>query len=217
MRDGSPARDATFASPAAGDLGTVERVHSRDQLRHALRRERAVSTLKLGARLLELRLISQDQLNGALQLQRTDSRHLGEILSDLKLVSREHLYQVLCEKLGIPLIELDRFDMDASVLRLVPEELARGSGVFPLCRSDGNLVVAVSDPLDPTPLERVRFAVQTPVIPVLAAREDIEQAIRTYYGGDAELARRRPLPDCSARIRSSRRPPRSRTHRWPRS
>ena len=194
MRDGSPARDATFPSPGAGDLGTVERVYSRDQLRHALRRERAVSTLKLGARLLELRLISQDQLNGALQLQRTDTRHLGEILCDLKLVSREHLYQVLCEKLGIPLIELDRFDMDASVLRLVPEELARGSGVFPLCRTDGNLVVAVSDPLDPTPLERVRFAVQMPVIPVLAPREDIEQAIRTHYGGDAVVRETPPAP-----------------------
>src|SRR5687768_13281025 len=96
---------------SAGDLATVERVRSRDQLRHALKRERAVSTLKLGTRLLELRLISQDQLNGALQLQRTDTRHLGEILFDLGLVSKEHLYQVLCEKLGIPMIELGTFDM----------------------------------------------------------------------------------------------------------
>src|SRR5688500_4861630 len=185
MRDGSPVRDAASAPGGTGDLATVERVRSRDQLRHALRRERAVSTLKLGTRLLELRLISQDQLNGALQLQRTDSRHLGEILFDLGLLSKEHLYQVLCEKLGIPLIELGGFDIDAAVLRLVPEELARESGVFPLCRSDGNLVVAVSDPLDPTPLERVRFAVQMPVVPVLAAREEIEQAIRAYYGGEA--------------------------------
>jgi hypothetical protein len=179
-RDGSPARDTAPSSGGAEDLATVERVRSRDQLRHALRRERAVSTLKLGARLLELRLLSQDQLNGALELQRTDSRHLGEILFDLGLVSRDHLYQVLCEKLGIPLIELSGFDIDPAVVRLVPEELARTSGVLPLCRSDGNLVVAVSDPLDPTPLERVRFAVQMPVGRVRAARHDIDGAIRAH-------------------------------------
>ena len=181
-RDGL--RDAAASSGAAEDLAAVERVRSREQLRHALRRERAVSTLKLGARLLELRLLSQDQLNGALELQRTDSRHLGEILFDLGLVSRDHLYQVLCEKLGIPLIELAGFDIDPAVVRLVPEELARTSGVLPLCRSDGNLVVAVSDPLDPTPLERVRFAVQMPVVPVLAAREEIDHGIRAHYGGE---------------------------------
>lgn len=192
LRAGSPVPDAALPTGGAGDLSTVERVRNPEQLRQALRRENAVSTLKLGTRLLELRLISQDQLNGALQLQRTDSRHLGEILYDLGLVSREHLYQVLCEKLGIPLIELSRFDIDAAVLRLVPEELVRSSGVLPLCRSDGNLVVAVSDPLDPTPIERVRFAVQMPVVPVLASREDIDQAIRMRYGGDA--GREPPAP-----------------------
>ena len=201
--DAAPMRDAAFKTGDQANPATVERVRSREQLRSTLRRERAVSTLKLGARLLELRLITQDQLNGALQVQRTDTRHLGEILYDLGLVSREHLYQVLCEKLGIPLIELGQFDMDVSVLRLVPEELARGSGIFPLCRSEGNLVVAVSDPLDPTPLERLRFVVQMPVVPVLAAREEIEQAIRLYYGADPSgrdtpAAARQQRPDMRA-------------------
>ncbi|HEV7803698.1 MAG TPA: GspE/PulE family protein [Burkholderiales bacterium] len=179
-------REGTFHNAEGAELTIVERVISPEQLRQALRRERAVSTLKLGARLLELRLITQDQLNGALQVQNTDSRrHLGEILLDLGLVSRVHLHQVLCEKLGIPLIELAQFGIDGAVLRLLPEELVRKSNVVPLCRVDGKLVVAMSDPLDPEPLERVRFVVQMPVMPVMASVEEIEQAIRTYYGPEA--------------------------------
>ena len=184
-------RPAAYASAERSELAIVERVISPEQLRQALRRESAASTLKLGARLLELRLITQDQLNGALQVQSTDTRrHLGEILLDLGLVSRGHLYQVLCEKLGIPLVELSQFDIDGAVLRLLPEDLVRQSGVLPLCRVDGKLVVAVSDPLDPEPIERARFVAQIPIIPVMANRDDIEHAIRSHYGGDASGAPR---------------------------
>ena len=171
------------------ELAIVDRVNSPDQLRQTLKRQRAVSTMKLGTRLLELKLITNEQLNAALQVQNTDSRrHLGEILFDLGLVSKRQLDQVLCEKLGIPLIELAQFKIEPEVLRLLPEDLVRQSGVLPLCRIEGKLVVAVSDPLDSEPLERVRFRVQTPVIPVMAPREEIEQAIRIHYKTDASLA-----------------------------
>ncbi len=184
--DERPIRTGDIRSGEGAELAIVERVISPEQLRLALRRERAVSTLKLGARLLELRLITQDQLSGALQVQSTDTRrHLGEILLDLGLVSRRHLYQVLCEKLGIPLIELAQFAIDGAVLRLLPEDLVRKSGILPLCRVDGKLIVAMSDPLDQAPLERVRFVVQAPVMPVMASAEEIEHAIRTYYGAEA--------------------------------
>src|SRR5688572_33423758 len=105
--DRRPIHEGALLAGARAALAIVDKVSSPEQLRHALKRERAVSTLKLGARLLELGLINEDQLHGALQIQNTDARrHLGEILLDLGLVSKGHLHQVLCEKLGIPLIEL---------------------------------------------------------------------------------------------------------------
>ena len=177
--------EGALLNGARAGLAIVDKVSSPEQLRNALSRERAVSTLKLGARLLELRLITEDQLHGALQVQNTDARrHLGEILLDLGLISKGHLHQVLCEKLGIPLIDLARFNIDGAVLRLLPEDLVRESHILPLCRLDGKLVVAMSDPLDPEPIERARFFVQAPVIPVMATSDEIELAIRSYYGRD---------------------------------
>jgi type II secretory ATPase GspE/PulE/Tfp pilus assembly ATPase PilB-like protein len=181
----SPLNDGALFTAERVELTIVERVATPDQLREALRRERAVSTMKLGARLLELGLVTRDELEGALQVQNTDSRrHLGEILLDLGLVSKGHLHQVLCEKLGIPVVELAQFTIEPAVIRLLPEDLVRQSRVIPMCLVDGNLVVAMSEPLDPEPIDRVRFVVQTPVTPVMATREDIEQAIRLYYGGE---------------------------------
>jgi type II secretory ATPase GspE/PulE/Tfp pilus assembly ATPase PilB-like protein len=187
LTDETMVRESGSLNHERPEVPIVDRVISADQLRQSLKRQRAVSTMKLGTRLLELKLITEQQLDNALRVQNSDSRrHLGEILLDLGVVSRRQLDQVLCEKLGIPLIELAQFKIDKDILRSLPEDLVRQSSVIPLCRIDGKLVVAVSDPLDSEPLERVRFCVQTPVIPVMAPREDIEQAIESYYSrGDA--------------------------------
>jgi type II secretory ATPase GspE/PulE/Tfp pilus assembly ATPase PilB-like protein len=66
----------------------------------------------------------------------------------------------------------------------------------PLCHFHGSLVVAVSDPLDPRPLDRVRFFAQMPVIPVMAPREDIDRAIRNLYSPQVEFpyAQSNPKP-----------------------
>jgi type II secretory ATPase GspE/PulE/Tfp pilus assembly ATPase PilB-like protein len=176
----TPTREAALRE----DLTIVEQVVSPEQLNEALRRRRAVSTLKLGGRLIELGLITQGELDAALEVkERARGQHLGEILLDMGVISASHLQQVLCEKLGIPLVDLDCFEFDADILKIVPETLVRETGLMPLCRVEGGkLIVATSDPLDPEPLDRMRFFVQSQVVPVFAPREKIERAIDTRYG-----------------------------------
>ncbi len=188
--DGRPIRETASLRREHESLTIVEQVISPGQLREALRRRRAVSTLKLGARLIELGLITQAQLETGLEIKdREPGKHLGEVLLELGFISASHLQQVLCEKLGIPLVDLDHFEFDASVLETMPEDLVRETGVVPLCRVDGGkLVVATSDPLDPESLDRVRFFVQTQVVPAFAPREKIAQAIASRYGGPVVAA-----------------------------
>ena len=182
--DEKPIRETAFLKREHEELTIVEQVVSPAQLREALRRRRAVSTLKLGARLIELGLITQAQLDAGLEMKdREPGKHLGEILLDLGFISANHLQQVLCEKLGIPLVDLEHFEFDQKILDLLPADLVRETGVMPLCRVDGNkLVVASSDPLDPEPLDRVRFYVQTQVVPAFAPREQIAHALTSRYG-----------------------------------
>jgi type II secretory ATPase GspE/PulE/Tfp pilus assembly ATPase PilB-like protein len=182
--DDKPVRDTARLERGHQEVTIVEQVVSPEQLREALRRRRAVSTLKLGARLIELGLITQVQLDTGLEMkEREPAKHLGEILLDLGFISANHLQQVLCEKLGIPLVDLEHFEFDQTILDLLPADLVRETGVMPLCRVDGNkLVVASSDPLDPEPLDRVRFYLQTQVVPAFAPREQIAHALTSRYG-----------------------------------
>jgi type II secretory ATPase GspE/PulE/Tfp pilus assembly ATPase PilB-like protein len=165
----------------------LEKCASLEQLYHALNGQRPMPVGKLGDLMVEAQLISPEQLDVALQFQRhNEKKHLGEILVDLGVLSRDQLYLVLCQKLGIPFVDLTKFAIDSRLLKVLPDELVRKNGIIPLCYIDGRLVVAVPDPLDTARLEHVRFFTQAPVTPVMATAEDIENAIVLYYGGSTE-------------------------------
>jgi len=165
----------------------LQKVASIDQLQDALIARRPAPGRRMGDLMVEAALITRDQLDIALEFQRhNDKKHLGEILVELGFVSRDQLYLVLCQKLGIPFVDLSRFAIDARLLKVLPHDLVRTNSVVPLCHVDGRLVIAVADPLDPVPLEHVRFYAQSPITPVMATAEDISRAIALYYGGEAE-------------------------------
>jgi type II secretory ATPase GspE/PulE/Tfp pilus assembly ATPase PilB-like protein len=179
-----PLRVEPLQAPARPVL---EKIGSLEQLYHAINNTRDVPAAKLGDLMIEARLITQEQLDVALQFQHhNEKKHLGEILVDLGLLSRDQLYLALCQKLGIPFVDLTKFAIDSRLLKVLPDEIVRKHAIVPLCYIDGRLVVAVPDPLDTRPLEHVRFYTQSPVTPVMATAEDIARAIVLYYGGSTE-------------------------------
>jgi type IV pilus assembly protein PilB len=82
----------------------------------------------------------------------------------------------------------DLADLDATVVLLIPEAVARQGCVLALARTETILEVAIADPLDVVTLDRVRAATHLRVVPALASRSDIEHAIERYYRGQ-EAAR----------------------------
>ena len=165
----------------------LEKIGSLEQLYRALSAKRDMPVAKLGDLLVEARLITPEQLDVALQFQRhNEKKHLGEILVDLGVLTRDQLYLALCQKLGIPFVDLAKFSIDTRLLKVLPDESVRKHSVVPLCYIEGRLVIAVPDPLDTAPLEHVRFYTQAPVTQVMATAEDIDRAIVSYYGGLTE-------------------------------
>lgn len=165
----------------------LDKISSFEHLQAVLGEKRSMPVVKLGDLLVELGLLSREQLGIALQFQQAnEKKHLGEILIDLEFLTREELDRVLCQKLGIPFVDLSVLTIDGRVLKVLPEELVRKSAIVPLCYIEGRLVVAVSDPLDAARIERVRFYTQSQVVPVMASAEDIERVIVTFFGGPTE-------------------------------
>ena len=138
--------------------------------------------LRLGEGLVQNGVITEQQLKLALARQKSErSRPLGELLVDLEFLTREQLTRALTEKLGIPYVNLERFPVDRLALDLVPRAVAIEHNVLPLCLDGRDLVLAVENPLDPRPLDRIRFLAATKVTVVMASGDDIRRAIARHF------------------------------------
>ncbi|HZE59393.1 MAG TPA: ATPase, T2SS/T4P/T4SS family [Burkholderiales bacterium] len=176
------ARQQELREQRIGDILEERRVISSEQLRGALERQRNAPMVRLGDALVESRMITQQQLDDALAKQGANRKKpLGEILVELGHIGQADLFRALSQKLGVPSVDLKKFKIDPSVLKLVPEALVREFNVVPLCRDGGSLVVAMENPLNHAPIERIRFLTQGSVTPVMASAEDIAEAIRAHF------------------------------------
>ena len=155
------------------------------ELEKALQQQQTTPNMRLGEILIGENLISEAQLEGALQAQKQNrSMPLGEILVTQGLVTPAEIQQSLAKKLGIPFVDLVKFQIDEEAIKLVPEKLARKFRVLPLYLYEGKLVVAVVNPMDWECLDAVRFQTGLNVDPVMASAEDIERAIDRSYSGN---------------------------------
>ena len=90
--------------------------------------------IKLGELLVEENLITPQQLQEALQYQKQNGGKLGYNLVKLGFVKDEEISQLLSRQYGVPSINLARFEIDPSVIKLVPAETAQKYQVIPLAR-----------------------------------------------------------------------------------
>jgi len=142
---------------------------------------------KLGEILVRENLISPQNLREALDYQREHGGRLGLNLVKLGLVSDDMITAVLSRQYGIPSVNLDLFNIDHSVLRLIPQEVAQKHSVLPLSRVGATLTLAMVDPTNVFAMDDVKFMTGLNVEPVVVAEGSIQQAIAKYYGSSREI------------------------------
>jgi type IV pilus assembly protein PilB len=120
--------------------------------------------------------LNEEQLYRALEVQRTDTREIGEILVSLGTISRVDLARVRAQRLGLSYLEIDVRDIDTRAVDLLPEQAMREHGVVPLRSEGGRLFVATSAPADVAALDHLGSISGYAVVPVVASAEDIRRA-----------------------------------------
>ncbi len=137
---------------------------------------------RLGEILVKDKLISSDQLKQALDHQKQNGGRLGSCLVKLGLVSDEDITAVLSRQYGVPSINLKFYEVDPTVIKLIPQETATRYQIVPLSRVGSTLTIAMTDPTNVFAMDDVKFMTGFNVEPVVASESAIGEAIQKFYG-----------------------------------
>ena len=143
-------------------------------------------TQRIGDLLVKEKVITQEQLEKALRAQREagPSSRLGSILIQMGFVSDEEVTNFLSRQYGVPAINLQYFEIDSSVVKLVPEETAKRYQILPLSRVGASLTIAMVDPTNVFAMDDIKFMTGFNIEPVVASESAILDAIDKAYGHD---------------------------------
>jgi type IV pilus assembly protein PilB len=137
----------------------------------------------IGQILLERGLISQEQLDEALKVQKNTTEQLGRILVELGFVTEKDVLRGHAEQLGIPFLELDRTSVDEDVAKAIPQSVVQRYNAVPIRRSGNRLTVAMADPTNVFALDDIRLITGYEIDPMLAAPDDIGALLRGADNG----------------------------------
>ena len=134
----------------------------------------------LGELLLEEGLINAEQLEQALETQRSTGKRIGRVLLDMGAVAQEQLGMMLGQQMGLEFVRLAGMTVRDDLARLLPAAVARRLQVIPIADDDGTLTVAMVDPLDIVAVDDIRRLVGMPVRAVISTLDDFQDAIDRY-------------------------------------
>jgi len=135
----------------------------------------------LGQVLKEMELISEGQIQEALQIQRKQGGVIGEILVGLGYVAREEILLALAAQMGMEVVDLDEIEIDPVVINKVPANLSKSYNVIPIKFENSILTVAMANPQDVNVLDDLRHSLHCDVRGAVASEEALIRALEKYY------------------------------------
>lgn len=137
---------------------------------------------KIGNILVRAGVITQDQLENALSIQKKSGGLIGQILVKQGYIDRRSLYEFLQKQMGVEYVDIEGIEIDEDIIGLVSPNLAKTHKVIPIEKVDGNLKVAMSDPMNIFSIDDLRLTTGLEIIPCLADEEQISAQLEKYYG-----------------------------------
>src|SRR5499427_1323120 len=139
-------------------------------------------SVRLGEILVKEALITQDQLQKALEFQRSNGGKLGSCLTKMGFITDDDITGVLSRQYGVPSINLKYYEIDPTVIKLIPQDTAVRYQVIPLSRVGSVLTIAMTDPTNVFAMDDIKFMTGFNVEPVVASETAISDAISKFYG-----------------------------------
>jgi hypothetical protein len=135
----------------------------------------------LGELLIERKVISKENFDKALEIQKERGGLIGEIIVELGLAKEESIAQAITAQYGFPFLPLANYEIEPEVLKIIPENVCSQYCVIPVDKIGSNLTLAMSNPLNKEAVEDVEEITKCNIQVFVATTTDIRNAIKKYY------------------------------------
>lgn len=137
---------------------------------------------RLGEILRERGHISHSDLSRIVEEQQGKLMHLGDLMLERGVVSKNDLASALAEVINIPYLDCENLEIDAEVLTLLPQTIAKRCCALPVQAQGLKLVVAMAEPQNLQLVDELRFSTGMDIVPRLSFRSEINAAVEKWYG-----------------------------------
>ncbi|KTD50728.1 GspE/PulE family protein [Legionella quateirensis] len=144
--------------------------------------------IRLGEILLNAGLINQETLDQAMELQKKTGDKFGRILINMGVVSEHDVLELFAKQLGIPYIDLDKYELSPKYTQLLPETYARRCRALVLNEKNGELLVGMADPQDITAFDAISKVLKKPLKLAVISEMSLLNAIDRIYRRTQEIS-----------------------------
>jgi type IV pilus assembly protein PilB len=140
----------------------------------------------LGTILCSSRIITNDDIQRALDEQVASGCRFGEALVKLGIVQQEDIDWALSNQLDIPYVRLSEKIIDRSATLLIPAELARKYNLIPIIRTGDELHIALADPLNKAAVAQVEEVTGCTVTVSIPIIRELREMLDIFYGPERD-------------------------------
>jgi type IV pilus assembly protein PilB len=136
---------------------------------------------QLGELLIDNKLITRENLEEALKIQKEKGGLIGQILVTLKYTTEEAIAQSLTAQYGFPYLPLTNYEVDPVVAKIIPEQVCRQYGLIAIDRVGNILTIVMSNPLNSQAIEDVEMTTKLTLQVFVSTVTDINKAINEVF------------------------------------
>ncbi len=136
---------------------------------------------KLGEILIHYKIITPEQLEEGLKIQKDTGKRIGEILIDLGRVTQDEINWVLGKQLNLPYVQVNVDNIDIQLSKNISEDILKKFKVIPIMDLNDELVIAMADPTDEEAIEMIKKVTKRKLKFVLASFKNIDETINRIF------------------------------------
>lgn len=142
---------------------------------------RKVVNRQLGELLVERKIISKEDLDKALEIQKEKGGLIGDVLVELGLAKEEDIAKALTAQYGFPYLPLSNYEIELEIIKTIPKNVCLQYCLIPIDKIGNNLTLSMGNPLNSQAVEDIEEIAKCSVQVFVSTPTDIRNAIKKYY------------------------------------